>query len=626
MNQSFQQVFVTNSGTLLASGTTTDLAAGQIGFFDADTYAATTTPTFFKNKGLIVAWGYPDIDTSVLMSGQFNENEKSPTIFGRKIKRVRVHKARHPRPEIITAGWSGDEHDTDTLAPKVEETKAFYLRLTGAPIDRLYSTQGFIRRYFVKGTCADNCSDDCADTADCRAFVKDLVRQINEDPKVKGLVKASYQVECNPTLSESTVNCYAFRVTVCDDGSDNSLGFVQAQYPGVTVTKVDRSGSNTTYEIVKSVNSAPTAVSNAGLSLIPDCPSCPAGYTLVATGQVYEVKRADAGSSGNLTTVASDYSITSPETAVRVSYQNGVSTYILVSATALTVVGTDQLVFVGASRNSCVITSATTTAWALYATLVQYPKVYTITVKDNDCGSNRLTDLQAAFPALTIAVVDASGTCVHTYSTTIYSNCVPVGCSRDLLNFVAPQAFEGVDWVGAQDAALDAGQTCKCGITLVSAWVDRITNACTYDSYPYEADTVHVEFSEYDANYNGEPERCKVGTTVVKLIQSIQYPQGSGQFVRKLEERSKELFLKSRSSQPLIREIEGFQFITDPTKYYDQITIEFDKDYKVGGFSTHYTDSYHLNLFVQEGKGASHVAALNSYITSPEIALAAVTL
>lgn len=626
MNQSFKQVFVTNSGTLLSTGTTVDLAIGQVSFFDADTYAATITPTYFANKGLIVGWGYPDLPPASLMSGMNNENEKTHRIGGKKIKRVRAKRAVHGHAEIVIAGNTGDVADTNTLSVAAGQKKAFYLRLTGAPIDRLYSTQGFLRRYVVEGPCIDNCADGCLDGSDCRLAVENLAKQINLDPKVRGLVKASIITSCEPDISVSTINAYVFTVSLSDDGSDAALGFVQSQYPGTVVTRSGRIGVLSTYSITKAVNSAPTAVSNAGLTIIPDCPTCPSGYTLVPSGLVYEIKRADAGSSGNLTTVKSDYGITGTELGVRTSYQGGVSTYVLTSNVVLTAVGTDQFKSVGSVTNGCVITSATTTAWALFQTLIRFPKTYRISLQDDICGSNRLAALQAAFPTLTISVVDSDGTCVHTYETTIYSDPVINGCSIDMLNFVDPQAFEGVSWTPVAPAGIPDGTVCKCGIKLESAWVDRITNDCSYGHYAYEKDGVHIEFNEFDANYNGEPEHCITGKTAVKLVQSLQYPQGVGSYVRELEEKSKEFFLKYRSVDPLMREIEGFTFQADPTKFYDEVVIEYSYDYPVGMFSNVYADQHSLRIFVQEGYGAPIVAALNSYITSPEIGMDAISL
>lgn len=623
MNQSFKRVFVTNSSTLLSSGTTTDLAVNQVSLFDGATYQATTSPTYFANKSIVVGWGYPDTPQAALMDGLTNQNELVE-IKGRKIKAVRVHRAVHARPEIVTLGFSGSAGDTDTLSIKPGESKSFYVRLTGAPIDRIYSTQGFIRRFVVEGPCIDDCADGCATDADNRKVADSLVKQITNDPKFRGLVKVSSIVSCTPDPSVSTVNAYSFRLTVADDNSQDALGYVQSQYPGLKVTKVSHSGIYSTYEITRDANTTPSAFSNAGLTIIPDCPSCPAGYTSVTSKFIYEVKRADAGDATALTTINTDYGISSPETSTRLSYQNGVSVYVIVSSTAQTAVGTDQFKSLGFSTQACVLSSATTTAWTSFATLVKYPKTYRITVADSICGGDRLTEIQAAFPDLTVALVTSDGTCAHTYETTVYSNAVDNTCSIELLKFSAPSSFEGANWVAVPEAALADGTVCKVGVKFESAWVDRITNACTYGYYPYEADTVHIEVSEFDPNYNGEPEQCKLNSTAVKTIQTIVYPQGVGSYVRALEEKSREFMLKYRSFDPLRREIEGFSFAADPYKYYDEISIDFSSEYPVGQFSQHYTDNHTLRIFVQEGLGGNLITAINRYITSPELALDAV--
>lgn len=620
MNQSFKRTFVTNTGVLLPAGNSTpDLAVHQVGLFDGNTYQSTVTPTYFDNKTLVIGWGYPDTPNAALMDGLTNQNELV-YIKGRSITDVRVKRAVHGRPEIVTLGFSGSVSDTDTLSVKPGETKYFYVRLTGAPIDRIYSKQGFIRRYAVEGPCIDDCADGCATDADNRAVADSLVKQITNDPKVKGLIKVSKIESCDPALTPDTISAYAFRLTVADDNSAEALGYVQTQYPGFKVTKVQHVGIYSTYELVRDANTTPTAFSNAGLTIIPDCATCPAGYTSVTSKFVYEVKRADDGDATALTTINTDYGIVSPETSVRLSYQNGTSIYVIVSSTSQTASGTDQFKSLGFSTQSCVLTTPTTTAWTLYATLTRYAKVYQLTLAD-ECDADRLTDVQAAFPDLTVSLVDGDGDCAHTYETTVYSDPVDPTCSIELLKFTAPDAFEGTPWVEVAPDALADGTTCLVGVKFESAWVDRITNNCTYGYYPYEADGVHIEVSEYDANYNGEPEKCKLPSTAVKTIQSLIYPQGEGSYVRLLEEKSKELFTKNRSFDPIRREIEGYAFAADPYKYYDEISIDFSTDYPVGGFSQRYTDNHTLRIFVQEGLGGAIVTALNRYITSPEIGL-----
>ena len=74
LNQSFSQVFVTNSSAILASGSTVaNLAVGQIGIIDANTYFATTTPTYAINKALKIP-----VDLLVNSEEEVREKQELP--------------------------------------------------------------------------------------------------------------------------------------------------------------------------------------------------------------------------------------------------------------------------------------------------------------------------------------------------------------------------------------------------------------------------------------------------------------------------------------------------------------------------------------------------------------------
>src|SRR5688572_7540243 len=88
LNQSFRQVFVTNNPVLLASGTTVDLAVGQVGIFDGKSYAATTAPTYATNKAISLWYGMPDVPT-FLMAGIPQTNQASKLIKGKLLKKIR---------------------------------------------------------------------------------------------------------------------------------------------------------------------------------------------------------------------------------------------------------------------------------------------------------------------------------------------------------------------------------------------------------------------------------------------------------------------------------------------------------------------------------------------------------
>lgn len=628
-NQSYRQVFVTNNPALLASGSTVEtLAVGQIGILDAKTHLAVTTPTYATTKAFNIVAGTPDLSDLPLLSGVPNENSYSKLVKGKKIVNFRGHKAKRGQNQIITVGYSGDVTDTNSLFAKNGEVRRLYLTLTGGAIDKLFSKQGITRQYYYESPLKDNCVDTCAN-ANPREIASFLVKQINSDTQINRYIKASTIESCTPALDPAvSQTIYKFQLAVCDNKDDVSLGLVQSQYPTAQVKRVGVNGSSSIYEVQKTTNSAPADYSNAGVVLIPDCTTCPSGYTAYPTGFVYVVKRQDSGTSGNLVTLKSDYSISATgETAYRTAYEFGQSTYVVVSTVAISSPsGTDVLTFQGQSRNSCVLTTPTTIAWAGSGTLTKYGKVFKITLGDNVCGTNRLAELQAFYPDLTIAIVDAAGTCVHTYSTTVYSNAVEAGCSVQSLKWVKPTGFDGVSWKEpADDTAIPDGTVCLTGVKIEVTYVNRVPTEATYDYFSYEDDTVYVSASTYDPNYHNAP-AAGYQDWAVKQVQSPQYPAGFGAYVRKLEKQSKSYELRERSFDPVVREAEGYTFQAQARDYYDEYVLDFEFSYLTNGWSQQTTDHYSVSVFFPEGQGKAFEAAVNSYLASANIAIDPVVL
>ena len=623
LHQSYRQVFVTNSPALLAQGSTVDnLAVGQVGIVDVKTNAATTTPTYAKTKAFQLVWGTPDINLG-LWGGVPNENEYSKLIKGKLIKGFRAKKASRPQSQIMSIGWSGDLSDTATMSAKCGDTKFLYLNFTGTAIDKLYSKQGLVRQYAVDTSCwcdSSDCADSCASVDPCR-LADEFAKQIQNDNFIGKMIKVKAVTEC--TLA-GAVDCYLFEVSLCDDGSDISLGIVQAQYPTLNVTRTNRVGSTSTYSITKDTNSLPTAVSNAGIVLIPNCSTCPSGYNFRNNGFAYVIKRSDAGTSGAQTTLGTDYAIASvTESISRINYEFGESTYVVVSDTTLTATGSDVILSLGEIRDTCVLATPTTTAWVLAKTLKKYPKTYRITLGDSVCGTNRLAELQAQYPNLVVSIVNAGGTCVHTYQTSVVSNCVEQGCGIESLVFTRPANFEGVKWE-EYTAPTTVDPTKRAGIRIEVAFVNRITGECTYDKFPAsDYDTLFVHASEFNPDYTAS--NCEP-SYIVRQIHEVKYPIGDGARLRALEQYSKSYDLRERHSDAVVRENMGYSLQADPNRYYDEYVIEFDYAYQVSGWSDKYSDSYHLSVFFPEGMGKSFESAINGYIQSAAIQLDPVVL
>jgi hypothetical protein len=735
-HQSLRDVFVVNNPALFKSGFSDELAIGQLGIFEADPNkdrTAIAAPKFPANKSIMFVQGTREVPVN-LLGAIANASKPSKTIKGKKILDFTGRKAERGHNQIITIGYDGLDTNK-TISAKCEESKHVYLKLSGGPIDQMFHTEGkgYVRQYSLFSGCCDDCGDNCADVS-AENMAKDLARQINEDPILNlgtrlpsRLIRASVISNSTPAVADG--NCIEYLLDVCDNGDDVSLGLVQAQYSGFKIVRKSRTGSTSTYALIlDDALDAPAAFSNAGLTVISDCPTCPAGYTLTGSQFAYKITKADAGDAVAMAAVATEYGITSPESISRINYQFGQSTYIVLSATALAslggvnevqslvatggTAGTFTLTFIGqttapiafdataaevqaalealsnvnpgdivaaggplpatpvtltfggqyagqdvpalvvadsvtdgdavittttpgvaasevvelvnaGTRNTCVITTPETVAWVEGETLDKFNKVFSITLRDNVCGESRLAELQAAFPSLVISEAAANeDTCTRRYETTVESNCVPAGCDPGVAVWVAPDAFDGVKWVGAADAA---GNGTAWGVKLESTWVDLVVNDCAFEYWRYDAEPMFIEVSQHSQDYNDKPTICATEWPVTE-VQAIKLPIGVGSSVREQEAFFKGYERKYRDCNPIVREYQDSVLQTDPNAFYDQYTLKFEFDYHQSWFSEKNTDTYRLEFYFPEGKGKEFEAAINGYISSVGIDIEPVVL
>lgn len=627
--QSFSQVFVTNSPALLAEGKTVDsLAVGQIGLLDGKTYKAVTAPTYAKNKALYAVWGTPDLFAGDF-SGVPNENEYSKLIKGKLIKKVRAKKAQRGQTPVYTIGWSGDVSDTDTLFADQGQSKSLFIKLSGTIIDRLYSKQGIIKEFVTDTPCTTDCTEACT-PADCKAIALDLVEQINNDKDFKKFIRAKAIIDCESQPQVVTDTCYVYTLTVCDTGDAAALGVVQSQFPNVTVTVSGRVGSLTTYQVITNippaaVPAAPAPQGNKAVLgfpgnfvstpiFVPDCPTCPDGYSYQEPANVFQVTTPEWAGVGDVESALGDYI-----NVTLLSSNPSQNVFIVTTPTSTptqdTISDLSNAAFIGTVigiESALCVGESTETPWIEAGTLEKQAKTYRLTIADSICGVNRLADLQAAYPELEISIVDASGSCVHTYETSVFSNCYEVGCAIETIVFNKPAIFEGAEWV--EYAGTEVASNCKCGIQLETAFFNVRTNECTFDYFPYENDIVHIQASNLNPDFNASP--CE-GEWAFKQIRQVKFPQGHGAYVQHLEKESKQYDQRYRSFDPVVREVQGYSLQADPNKFYDQYVIEFDTKFLTsGGWSESYTQSIHLNFFVPEGTGNELETALNSYVSS----------
>lgn len=341
---SFREVFVFNNPFFLKSGFTTDLAVGQGGFFEADPLkdkTAIAAPHYPANKVIQLVQGTPETPVN-LLGAIANESKKSKPIKGKKILSFTGRAAERGQNHIVALGYAGDGDITKTIRAKCEEDKMVFVKLSGGPIDQMFHTEGkgYVRQYSLFSGCCDDCGDSCAEVS-AEAIAKDLVNQFNNDPILglgtrtgNKLVRA--KVVVNSVAPTPDEKCTQWLLAVCDEGNDVALGRVQQQAGNASVRRLSRSESTSTYEVIFPYgDSSPAPFNNAAVSFIVDCPTCPAGYTLVQNQFVYSITRSDAGDVDALAAVATEFGITGNESISRINYQFGQSKYVVISATAL---------------------------------------------------------------------------------------------------------------------------------------------------------------------------------------------------------------------------------------------------------------------------------------------------
>lgn len=161
------------------------------------------------------------------------------------------------------------------------------------------------------------------------------------------------------------------------------------------------------------------------------------------------------------------------------------------------------------------------------------------------------------------------------------------------------------------------------GLQFASGWVDRVTNLAYFDIFPYNADPIYIQVSEYNPDWHGS--RCTT-TYPVTAIQAAGYPFGDGQYVVRLEQMAKMWDGRDYSEHMPERLAEAQYLNTDPTLMYDLYQLVFEKDYAVLGWSDRYTDRYQLDFYFPTGsaQGTAFKNIINNYVASIPIALATV--
>lgn len=633
---SLRKVFI-GSGSIRTTGSTKDLKGSEIGLFDAEKFTALTAgATYTSNPKVILAQGsFHQKDVLAMGHGGLKESIKSRPIDGHGISEFRLVTPKLPLQHVVYIGY--DTVDT-TKTIDVEKDTYYKIRVTvkGSPVSRfinhdLYHDFGF------KTECADDCTDNCADPADPSPLVEDIVKQINEHPYISPFVKAEAVYE---TIAGATPVAFdLYQLQVCDTGDAYALAAVQVQYPDITVERVARVGSISTYEIcIPTADGAPDAFVQSGLRVIPNCGDCPSGYTAVGTLYKAEIKRDDAGAAGDLTQVNTDYTGETSALTTRISYEFGTSTYILYFATqaardtaVTTPSGNDLVIAAGTIADVCVYDGAATEVdWTDEGDRYKTTRTLTLTVAKTCGGDDREADIIAFYandPTFVAApALATAGTCADTYTVSQYNNeCLEDPCaSHDVPTFSDPQSFEGQVWV-ADDVDYNITGTDAVGIRLTTAYVETKFGECSFDPFDhYELEIPKVFVSQVDES--GDP--C----TVVWPVTETQQPRsasGTGEWLKReliqfMRYKQEDFFTPQGSRFNETQDINSWVSAVDVNKLYKVYYIVHNVPYL--SRRTNLFDNEQYELLVAFEENTDTVAfenLINGYTTSVGVQLKA---
>jgi len=463
---------------------------------------------------------------------------------------------------------------------------------------------------------------------DCNIAVDAFIKQFNERKIIGGqllsdYVRVSKLTSCETPSGLPTTTCRKWTLLVADEGNQSALGAIQAQESAYTVTRIDRTGVYSTYELTKctSPDVAPTAFTSEDI-VIPNCTDCPSGSTLVPEYNVFSVVRA-----GNISvaTISSAYSaVRVSGSVVKLSFANGVSTFTLYSssnlATVAAVVPTDLVAEVGTVQSICEVPGSTT-AWVSGDTCTKAQKQYKLDYSNTPCGATVLTELQTLYAEVGDVTQGATLNCVTQYFITITSDTSCEECATRIYDFTVPDPYQGSKWV--EVSASPEGTGCVCGVKFESAYVQRERRECYFDEVSYEVEPLFLTVSTINPDSRDFTTLCDPleEQIPVSKIQNIKYAVGYGSSV--IAERvkfSNFYFGRPWKNDPAYRDAMAYELGVDLQGYYDEYVLTYlvkiDDGLNFSGFGSSQRELHAQHIYFPAGQGLDFVNAINSFVAS----------
>jgi len=638
MVNSYRYVFAASVTDLPSSGTTVDLAVGQIGVFDGKTYQATSGVTA---KSILVAQGVPK-ENWIQGIAKGDQQFKSSVIKGGLVKSWKRALGTKGQGVITTLGFDGVDTTKGLTVPEGKNF-TFWLTLSGTPIANLLGNSPethyptWTEQFTVILPCVDSCADSCGAYVDQNVVADAVIDQINKRKIIGGqyltdYIKATKLVSCETPSGLPTTSYTVYTLVVPDNGDQAALGKVQAQYPGETIKRIKRDGIFSTYEItLLTSDGAPAAFENSENPVVPqcvECPTgCPTGYTLTASQDVWVISRPLSGSTDlNDPTARTAYAETlesaySANASEFLSY-NGATASVKLYFTAGTSVEallSDSAVQIGTNQSVCVQDTPDSISWVSCKTCTSASKTFVLTIKNTDCGGTYLTQLQEIYGDGVALVSTNSDTCTSQYSLSVESTNKDCDSCDDIKwNFTAPAPFNGLVWTEVLGET-GYGVDCITGIKFESIYEQRKAKECFLKQVAYEFEPLFITLSTRNPDPNDFSVLCETDVPVT-VIQNVKYPKGLGRIVADQVIASNYQFNQPWRKNPAERDALSYELGIDLEGVYDQYILEFvtipAEAGGVSGFGYTQSQTFELSVFFPQGTGNAYESAITAFVAS----------
>lgn len=274
--------------------------------------------------------------------------------------------------------------------------------------------------------------------------------------------------------------------------------------------------------------------------------------------------------------------------------------------------------------------TTTTINWVAGETCTAVEQEYILTLADDECGENRLEEVEAAYPDLDISLVVqipgegedpdiTSVNCQSQYTTTILSDIICEECSPiilDLISSEAPHPFDMIEWTRAEEAFDEAA---LLGIRFRGK--ETVSEAdYPYDKFvPFVDDFVRISVSGGYTESVMENFIPRTNPFPVRLIRRGYQREALGYTFRDLEDRARVYFtgVPSYSKKEVYAElVTGQETLLKNSAQYAMYSITIRRKRYAQSLSQTHEQNVKYDLLVEVGKHKSLETFVNTLATA----------